>query len=165
MQLCQTKALCILNQNDSCIWYINSNLDYCCRNKYLRLILCKTCHNIIFFFGFHFSMKIRNWNIGRQSFSQLFCITDNICPLRCLALFYHGTDHIRLVSCLHLLYYKIPCLWTVWNIDHTIFYWQPFCWKLVHNRNIKVSIKNHRQTSWNWCRAHYKHVRSMTFLA
>ena len=56
--------------------------------------------------------------------AQPFGIIDDVFSVHSLTLFHHRTDHINLMTFLHLFFDKAVSLVPVIRVHNTIFYWQ-----------------------------------------
>ena len=163
MQLRKTETLRIFDHHNAGVRYIHTNFDHRRRNKNLDFIFHKSFHDLVLLGRFHLAMEIRNRNILWQCTSQFFCIRNHIFCFDLLALLHHRTDDIRLMPHFYLFFYKTICFRTVRGVNHTVFDRQTVCRKFIHNRNIKISIQDHGQCSWDRSCTHNHHMRHISF--
>ena len=109
-------------------------------------------------------MKHAYLDAGWQFLHKRFRVINYIFPLCLFACLHKRTDHICLMSFLHLIRNKRICFRPVCRINHTVFDRKPSCRHLIHNRNIHISVDNDRKGSWNRCCTHNKNMRHIPFL-
>ena len=158
VKLCKTETLCIFNHHDCSIRHVNTDFNNGSWNQNLYLVCRETLHDLIFFGGFHFAVKIFYLNIWRKDRFDFCSIIQDIFCVESFTLFYHRTDDIYLSSLLHLSLDKGICLWAIRNIYNTVFDRKSFGRKLVDHRDIEISVQNDCQSSWNRCCTHDENI-------
>ncbi|CDE53533.1 unknown [Roseburia sp. CAG:303] len=109
-------------------------------------------------------MQIFHPDIIWKIFPQYFRIAYDIRRFEILILLYHRTDHIALMSLMHLFRQKTICIRTVFPSNHTVFNRLPSHRKLIDNGNIQIAIQNNGKSSRNRCRTHNHNMRIQTFI-
>ena len=158
MKLCKTETFGIFNHHDRGIWHVDTDFDNCRWNENLYFVCCKTLHDLVFFRGFHFTVKIFYLNIRWKDGFDLWSIVKDVFCVEALAFFYHWADDIYLSAFLHLSLNKGIRLWTIRSVHDTVLDRKSPSGKLINYRDIKISVQNDRQCPGNRCCTHDKDI-------
>ena len=140
MQLGQTEAFRVFNQNNCGVRDIDADFNDRCRHQHLDLVPSKSRHQFFLLLIFHLPVQIFHTDLIRKDLLQALAVINDIFPFRGFTFFHHRTDDIGLMPQLHLLPNEGISLFAVIDVHHRIFNGQAVFGHFVHHGYVQIAV-------------------------